>query len=52
MPYHAVRGKIYLGLVTFLGYVTSSSHGNFTQTDLVYPAWVQLPKLGKITQAG
>ena len=34
------------------GYVTLPSHGNFTQTDVVYPAWVWLPKQGKVTQAG
>ena len=34
-----------------LGYVTLSSNGNFTQTDVVYSARVWLPKLGKITQA-
>ena len=30
-------GKIILGWVIFLGYVTLPSHGNFTQTDVVYP---------------
>ena len=45
-------GKIILGWVTFLGYVTLPSQGNFTQTDVVYPAWVWLPSLGTIAQAG
>ena len=40
MLYQAVGGKIILGWVTFLGYVTIPSQGNFTQTDVVYPAWV------------
>ena len=52
MRYQAVRGKIILGWVTFPGYVTLSSDGNFTQTNVVYPALVRLPKLGKVTQAG
>ena len=43
MLYQAVLGKIILGWVTFLGYVTLPSQGNFTQTDVVYPAWVWLP---------
>ena len=51
MLYQAVGGKIILGWVTFLGYVTLPSQGNFIQTDVVYPAWVWLPSLGKITQA-
>ena len=33
--YQAVRGKIILDWVTFQGYVTLPSHGNFTQTDVV-----------------
>ena len=44
MLYQAVGGKIILGWVTFLGYVTLPSQGKFTQTDLVYPAWVWLPR--------
>mgnify|MGYP000371361967 FL=1 len=52
MLYQAVGGKIILGWVTFLGYVTLPSQGNFTQTDVVYPAWVWLPSLGTVTQAG
>ena len=36
MLYQAVGGKIILGWVTFLGYVTLTSQGNFTQTDVVY----------------
>ena len=52
MLYQAVSGEIIIGLVTFPGYVTLPSHGNFTQTDVVYPAWVWLLKQGKITQAG
>ena len=43
MLYQAVGGKIIPGLVTFIGYVTLPSQGNFTQTDVVYPAWVWLP---------
>ena len=43
MLYQAVGGKIILGCVTFLGSVTLPSQGNFTQTDVVYPAWVWLP---------
>ena len=43
MHYQAVGGKIILGWVTFLGYVTLPSQGNFTKTDVVYPAWVWLP---------
>ena len=35
--------NIILGWVTFLGYVTLPSQGNFIQTDIVYPAWVWLP---------
>ena len=50
MLYQAVRGKIILGWVIFPDYVTSPSHGNLTQIDLVYPAWVWLPTLGMITQ--
>ena len=52
MLYQAVRREIILGWVTFSGIVPLPSHGNFTQTDVVYPAWVRLPKLGKDTQAG
>ena len=58
MVYQAVRGKIILGWVTFPGYVTLPSHGNFTQTDVVtqpeygYPGWVRLPRLGKENQPG
>ena len=52
MLYQAVGGKIILGWVTFLGYVTLPSQSNFTQTDVVYPAWVRLPMLGKVTQTG
>ena len=43
MLYQAVGGKIILGWVTFLGYVSLPSQGNFTQTNVVYPAWVWLP---------
>ena len=43
MLYQAVGDKIILGWVTFLGYVTLLSQGNFTQNDVVYPAWVWLP---------
>ena len=50
--YQAVGRKIILGWVTFLGYVTLPSQGNFPQTDVVYPAWVWLPSLGTVTQAG
>ena len=50
MLYQDVRGKIILDWVTFLSYVTLPSHGNFFQTDVVYPAWVWLPNLGKVTQ--
>ena len=50
--FQVVKGKIILGWVIFLGYVTLPSHGNFTQTDEVYPAWVWLPSLGTVTQAG
>ena len=52
MLYQAVRGKIMLGWVTFPGYVTLPSHGNFTQTDVVSPASVRLPSLGIVTKAG
>ena len=52
MLYQAVVGEIILGRVTFSGYVTLPRHGNLSQTDVVYPAWVWLPKLGKVTQAG
>ena len=36
MLYQAVGGKIILGWVTFLGFVTLPIQGNFTQTDVVY----------------
>ena len=52
MLYQAVRGKIILGRVIFPGYVTLPIHGIFTQTDIVYPAWLWLPSLGTVTQAG
>ena len=58
MLYQAVWGRHFMGWVTFTGYVTLSSHGNFTQTDAVYPSWVGyqavvwLPKLGKVFQDG
>ena len=52
MLYQAVRGKIILDWVTFPGYVTLPSHGNVTQTDVVYPARVWLPSLAMVTQAG
>ena len=52
MLYQAIRGKIILGWVTFPGYVTLPSHGNFTQTGVVYPAWVWLTSLGMVTQSG
>ena len=43
MLYQFVRDKIILSCVTFPGYLTLASLGNFTQTDLVYPAgWVKL----------
>ena len=45
-------GKIILGWATSPRYVTLSNHDNFTQTDIVYPAWVRLPKIDKVTQAG
>ena len=41
MLYQAVGGKLILGWVTFLVYVTLPIQGNFTQTE-VYPAWVWL----------
>ena len=50
MLYQAVRGKIILGWVTFQGYVTLPTLGNFTQTDVVYPAWVWLSSLGMVIQ--
>ena len=40
MLYQAVRGRIILDLVTFQGYVTFASHGNFIQTNVVYLAWL------------
>ena len=44
MLYQAVgAAKIILSWVTFLGYETLPSQGNFTQTDVVYLAWVWLP---------
>ena len=43
--------KIFSSML-YAGYVTLPSHGNFTQTDVVYPALVQLPKVGKVTQPG
>ena len=52
MLYQAVGGEIILGWVTFLGYVTLPSQGNFTQPDVVYPAWVWLLSLATVTQAG
>ena len=52
MLYKALRGKMSMGWVTFPGYVILPSHSNFTQIDVVYQAWVPLPKLGKVTQAG
>ena len=52
MLYQAVRGEIILGWVTLSGFVPLTSHGNLTQTDVVYPAWVWLPSLGTVTQAG
>ena len=52
MLYQAVRGKIILDWVTFPGYVTLPSHGNVTQTDVVYPARVWLPSLDTVTQPG
>ena len=52
MLYQAVRGEIILGLVTFPSNVRLPGLGNFTQTDVVYPVWVWLPSLGKVTQAG
>ena len=52
MLYQAVGRELILGWVTFLGYVTLPSQGNFTQTDVVYPAAVWLLSLGTVTQAG
>ena len=52
MLYQAVRGKIILSWVTFPGNVNLPSLDNFTQTDVVYQAWVWLPSLGMVTQAG
>ena len=52
MLYQAMRGNIILGWLTFPDYVTLPSHGYFYQTDVVYPALVWLPSLGKVTQAG
>ena len=49
MIYQVVRGKVILAWVTFPGYVPLPSHGNFTQPGYGYPAWVRLPKLGKVT---
>ena len=51
MLYQAVRGEIILGWVTFSGFVPLPSHGNLTQTDVVYPALVWLPSLSTVTQA-
>ena len=51
MLYQAVRGEIILGWVTFSGFVPLPSHGNLTQTDVVYPALVWLPSLRTVTQA-
>ena len=45
MLYQAVRGKIILGWVTFPGYVTLPSHGNFTQTSSRGLARIPLPPL-------
>ena len=50
MLYQAVRGKSILGWVTFPGYITLPSLGNFTKTDVVYRALVWLPSLGMVTQ--
>ena len=52
MSYQALRDEIILGWVTFPGYVTLPSHCNYTQIDVVYPAWVWLPSLGTVTKAG
>ena len=58
MLYQAVRGNFFLGWVTFQGYVTLPSLGNFTQTGVVsqpvygYQALVWLPSLSTVTQAG
>ena len=52
MLYQAMRGKIILSWFTFQGCVTLHSLGIFTQTDVVYQAWVWLPSLGMVTQAG
>ena len=41
--YQAVEGKIILGCVTFLDYVTLPSQGKSTKTDVVNPAWLWLP---------
>ena len=49
MLYQAVRGKISLGWLTFPSYETLPSLGNFTQTDVVYPAWVWLLSLSTVT---
>ena len=50
MLYQAVRGKIILGWVTFQSNVTLPSLGDFTQTDVVYPACLWYTSLGMVTQ--
>ena len=60
MLYQAARVKNILGSVTFPGYVTLPSQGNFTQTGVtvprlgkvVNPARVTLHRLGNLTHAG
>ena len=41
-----------IGPYADLVYVTLPSHGNFTQTNEVYPAGIWLPSLGTVTKAG
>jgi hypothetical protein len=48
--YQAVRVNIILSWVTFSVYEALPSLGYFTQTDVVYQAWVLLPSLGLVTQ--
>ena len=45
----AVRGKLILGWVTFPGYVTLPSYGNFNQTNVVDTAWVWLLSMGTVS---
>ena len=52
MLYQAVGVEIILGWVIFPGYVTLPSTGNFTQTDVVYPAWIWVLSLCNFSQPG